>query len=80
MSVGSPGGREELLATELPTLIVQGGADPFGQPSDFPPLPPRMEIVEVPEANHTFNGRLGSRRALRTITDAVVHWLERQQI
>jgi predicted alpha/beta-hydrolase family hydrolase len=35
---GSPG---ELLATGKPTLVVQGGADPFGRPSQFPKLPRR---------------------------------------
>jgi uncharacterized protein len=43
-----PGSPRELLATGCPTLIVQGGHDPFGVPDQFPALPPVMELVEIP--------------------------------
>jgi predicted alpha/beta-hydrolase family hydrolase len=76
----SPGSREELLNTDLPTLIVQGGDDPFGRPADFPRLPPKMEMVEILDANHTFTSRRGNRKTLKTITAAVIYWLERQQL
>lgn len=49
-----PGSPQELLATGRPTLIVQGGNDPFGSPRQFPPLPANIELVEIPAANHTF--------------------------
>jgi len=45
-----PGSPQELLGTGRPTLIIQGGSDPFGRPGQFPPLPPRYELVEIPAA------------------------------
>jgi predicted alpha/beta-hydrolase family hydrolase len=74
---GSPG---ELLATGLPTLIVQGADDPFGQPGQFPQLSPGFEMVEVPFANHAFAvpaaSGVGAAATLATVTGAVTHWLE----
>ena len=55
--IRGPGSPEELLRTAAPTLIVQGTADPFGTPADYPRLPPAFELVDVPGANHTFGGR-----------------------
>src|ERR1700730_10795520 len=49
-----PGSPAELLGTGRPTLVVQGGRDPFGRPDQFPKLPPDFEIVEIPSANHMF--------------------------
>jgi predicted alpha/beta-hydrolase family hydrolase len=72
-----PGSPRELLATGLPTLIVQGTNDPFGQPAQFPPLPPEFEMVEVPFANHMFGVPAASGiDALATVTGAVTRWLE----
>jgi predicted alpha/beta-hydrolase family hydrolase len=31
-----PGSSEELLSTGPPTLVIQGGSDPFGRPEQFP--------------------------------------------
>lgn len=75
-----PGSPAELLATGRPTLIVQGGADPFGRPDQFPKLPPEMELVEIPAANHMFaTGTPDQRPApLAQLTDAVIEWLDRQ--
>jgi hypothetical protein len=42
-----PGSPRELLATGRPTLIIQGGSDPFGRPGQFPPLPPQYELIEM---------------------------------
>jgi uncharacterized protein len=75
-----PGSPRELLATDLPMLIVQGAYDPYGQPGQFPPLPTESELVEVPFANHTFGVPVASGIAtattLATITGAVTRWLE----
>ena len=74
---GSPG---ELLATGLPTLVVQGGSDPFGRPGQFPPLPPEIELVEIPGGNHMFGTGFGIARSasMTRITTAVTEWLDRQ--
>ena len=74
-----PGSAKELLATGVPTLIVQGGVDSFGRPDDFPQLPQGMELVEVDGGSHTFGTRApgGTERAMDTITTATEAWLER---
>ncbi len=72
---------EELLATGVPTLIVQGGRDPFGRPGEFPELPAAMELVEVPYGDHVFglpkSADLDEPAALALITGAVADWLPR---
>ncbi|WP_458088208.1 alpha/beta hydrolase family protein [Streptomyces malaysiensis] len=71
----------ELLATEVPTLIVQGGRDPFGRPEEFPELPADMELVEVAYGDHGFglpkSADLDEPAALALITGAVADWLPR---
>jgi pimeloyl-ACP methyl ester carboxylesterase len=72
-----PGGATELLSVTLPTLIVQGGSDPFGTPDQFPRLPPGMRLVQIPSANHMFasaRGRSGD--AFDAITTAVAAWID----
>ncbi|MFF0296974.1 alpha/beta family hydrolase [Kitasatospora sp. NPDC004614] len=70
---------EELLDTGLPTLVVQGGADTFGTPEEFPDLPDTHRLVEVPYASHGFKvpkkAPLGQDEALALIADAVAGWL-----
>jgi predicted alpha/beta-hydrolase family hydrolase len=75
-----PGSPAELLATGRPTLVVQGGSDPFGRPGQFPPLPPEIDLVEIPSANHTFGTPTGIPRAasMTRITTAVTEWIDRQ--
>ncbi|MGW5449971.1 alpha/beta hydrolase family protein [Streptomyces asiaticus] len=72
---------EELLATGVPTLIVQGGRDPFGRPEEFPELPAAMELVAVPYGDHVFglpkSADLDEPAALALITGAVTDWLPR---
>ncbi|MEV5364711.1 alpha/beta family hydrolase [Streptomyces cellulosae] len=67
---------EELLGAGVPTLVVQGGNDPFGKPAEFPEGD--HELVEVPRADHGFavpkRADLTQEEALRVITDAVVRW------
>ncbi|MEV4615428.1 alpha/beta family hydrolase [Kitasatospora sp. NPDC049258] len=70
---------EELLGTGLPTLVVQGGADTFGTPAEFPALPATHRLVEVPQAGHGFKvpkrAALGGPQTLALITDTVGGWL-----
>jgi predicted alpha/beta-hydrolase family hydrolase len=75
-----PGSPRELLATGRPTLVVQGGSDPFGRPGQFPPLRPGIELVEIPGASHTFGTRAGAAgpASLTRITTAVSEWVDRQ--
>lgn len=74
------GGSHELLATGRPTLVVQGGSDPFGRPGQFPRLPPEIELAEIPSANHTFGTPPGIPRSasMTRITVAVTEWIDRQ--
>ncbi|EFL02547.1 conserved hypothetical protein [Streptomyces sp. SPB78] len=67
----------ELLGTGLPTLVVQGGNDPFGRPAEFPPGP--YDLTEVPYGNHSFQvpkrAPLGQDEAVSLLTAAVGDWL-----
>ncbi|MEU8519221.1 alpha/beta family hydrolase [Streptomyces sp. NBC_01216] len=67
----------ELLATGLPTLVVQGGNDPFGGPGEFPAGPYTM--AEVPYADHGFavpkRAPLGQGEALTLLAREVSAWL-----
>ncbi|MFF1678613.1 alpha/beta family hydrolase [Streptomyces sp. NPDC058256] len=67
---------EELLGSGVPTLVVQGGNDPFGKPEEFPEG--TYEIIEVPYGDHGFavpkRAPLGQDEALKIVTDGVVKW------
>lgn len=66
----------ELLGAGVPTLVVQGGNDPFGRPEEFPAG--SYELVEVPGGDHGFavpkRGPLGQDEAVKIVTDGVVGW------
>ncbi|MFE6483715.1 alpha/beta family hydrolase [Streptomyces sp. NPDC057757] len=66
----------ELLGSGVPTLVVQGGGDPFGRPEEFPEG--AYELVEVPYGDHGFalpkRVPLGQEEALKILTDGVVKW------
>ncbi|MER6186342.1 alpha/beta family hydrolase [Streptomyces sp. NPDC001652] len=66
----------ELLGSGVPTLVVQGGNDPFGKPEEFPDG--AHELVEVPYGDHGFavpkRADLTQEQAVTLITDAVVKW------
>ncbi|MFG2511952.1 alpha/beta family hydrolase [Streptomyces sp. NPDC048584] len=66
----------ELLGAGVPTLVVQGGNDPFGRPREFPEGP--YELVEVPHADHGLavprRAGLTQDEAVALVTDAVVGW------
>jgi predicted alpha/beta-hydrolase family hydrolase len=67
---------DELLGAGVPTLVVQGGNDPFGKPEEFPEG--AFELVEVPYGDHGFvvpkRADLSQDEAVSLITDAVVEW------
>ncbi|WP_121843028.1 alpha/beta family hydrolase, partial [Streptomyces sp. S5] len=69
----------ELLGTGVPTLVVQGGRDPFGRPEEFPGG--SYELAEVAYGDHGFavpkKSPVGQEEALGVITDAVGAWIER---
>jgi uncharacterized protein len=44
----------ELLAAGVPTLVVQGERDSFGQAAEFPAGRPHLTVVGVPYADHSF--------------------------
>ena len=65
---------DELLRAGLPTLVVQGGRDPFGTPGELRPLrTPTRRLVVVPGADHGFSVRAadGGAAAAREAMDAV---------
>ncbi|MEV0849459.1 alpha/beta family hydrolase [Streptomyces sp. NPDC049954] len=67
---------EELLATGLPTLVVQGGNDPFGKPAEFPAG--AHELAEIPYGDHGFavpkRAPLSQEEAVSLLTRAVRDW------
>lgn len=67
---------DELLGAGVPTLVVQGGNDPFGRPEEFPEG--AYEMVEVPYGDHGFavpkRAPLDQDQALKIITDGVLKW------
>ncbi|MGX1545333.1 alpha/beta hydrolase family protein [Streptomyces adustus] len=67
----------ELLGAGVPTLVVQGGNDPFGKPGEFPEG--RYRLVEVPSGDHGFavpkRAEITQEQAVEVITDAVVTWV-----
>ena len=71
--------KDELLGSGVPTLVVQGGHDPFGRPAEFPPG--EFEITEVPYGDHGFavpkNADLTQDQAMEILTAAVTAWLDR---
>ncbi|MEV7442318.1 alpha/beta family hydrolase [Streptomyces sp. NPDC091204] len=68
---------EELTGAGRPTLVVQGGRDPFGRPGEFPAG--EHQLVEIPYGDHGFavpkKADLTQDEALGKITEAVGQWL-----
>ncbi|MGW2831966.1 alpha/beta hydrolase family protein [Streptomyces sp. NPDC001286] len=66
----------ELLGAGVPTLVVQGGNDPFGRPEEFPDGDYRL--VEVPHGDHGFavpkRADITQEQAVALVTDAVLEW------
>ncbi|BCL27823.1 hypothetical protein GCM10017557_26820 [Streptomyces aurantiacus] len=68
---------DELLGAGVPTLVVQGGNDPFGRPEEFPQG--SYELVEVPYGDHGFavpkRAPIDQDQALAVITAGVLTWV-----
>ncbi|WP_436986185.1 alpha/beta hydrolase family protein [Streptomyces sp. enrichment culture] len=66
----------ELLGSGVPTLVVQGGNDPFGRPAEFPDGP--YDLVEIPYGDHGFavpkRAEISQDEAVAALTDAVAGW------
>nr|BFD82783.1 hypothetical protein StreXyl84_21840 [Streptomyces sp. Xyl84] len=66
----------ELLAAGVPTLVVQGGNDPFGRPQEFPEGP--FELITVPHGDHGFavpkRAGITQDQALGVLTGGVLRW------
>ncbi|MET9552926.1 alpha/beta family hydrolase [Streptomyces sp. NPDC006645] len=79
---------DELLAAGVPTLVVQGGNDPFGKPAEFPAevgggvSGDGYELLEVPYGDHSFavpkRATLTQDEALTLLTDGVGEWIRSQ--
>ncbi len=61
----------------MPTLVVQGGRDPFGRPAEFPP---GTTLAEVVHGDHGFavpkSAGIGEAESMAGLTDAVTGWLD----
>ncbi|MFF8676968.1 alpha/beta family hydrolase [Streptomyces sp. NPDC015237] len=71
---------DELLGAGVPTLVVQGGNDPFGRPAEFPEAPGgTYDLVEVPYGDHGFavpkRAEITQEAALELITEGVAKWV-----
>ena len=75
----------ELLATGVPTLVVQGARDPFGTGTAVREAleaggAQSVEVVEVADADHSFRTRKAdpttSAQSLAAVRLAVGSWLE----
>ncbi|MGP3633992.1 alpha/beta hydrolase family protein, partial [Streptomyces sp. 24-1644] len=68
---------DELLGAGVPTLVVQGGNDPFGRPAEFPPG--EYELAEVEYGDHGFavpkRSGLSEDQVMSVITGAAARWL-----
>ncbi|WP_418959044.1 alpha/beta family hydrolase [Streptomyces tritici] len=68
---------DELLGAGEPTLVVQGGNDPFGKPEEFPEG--TYKLVEIPYGDHSFavpkRADLTESEAVTLLTEAVAEWL-----
>lgn len=69
----------ELLGSTAPTLVVQGGNDPFGKPAEFPE-DGGFDLVEVPYGDHSFavakRAEIGQDEAVAIITREVAAWIK----
>jgi predicted alpha/beta-hydrolase family hydrolase len=67
----------ELLASGVPTLVLQGANDPFGKPAEYPDGD--FELVGVEFADHGFavprRAALSQEDAVNIITSSVIGWI-----
>jgi predicted alpha/beta-hydrolase family hydrolase len=69
----------ELQGARVPTLVVQGGNDPFGTPEEFPD---GVEMAVVPDGDHSLKvpkrAPLSQDEALAVVLEAALEWLVRE--
>ncbi|WP_156725977.1 alpha/beta hydrolase family protein [Streptomyces apocyni] len=69
---------DELLGAGVPTLVVQGGNDPFGKPAEFPKG--SYDLVEIPYGDHGFavakKAPIEQDEAVARITEEVTAWVK----
>lgn len=69
----------ELQEVHLPTVVIQGQRDAFGGADAFPP---HIDVVEVPEADHSFkvlkSAVLSQDEVLALIVESAVDWVTRR--
>ncbi len=70
---------DELTASGVPTLVVQGERDPMGLPEEFPE---DTDLAVVPAADHGLRvpkgAPLSQAEALDLVVEAVLEWLVRE--
>lgn len=73
------GSAAELTAVDLPLLVVQGDRDPFGTPSELPPLGTNADVLRIAGGDHLFRAptAVASRTAFETLVAGTGRWLHR---
>lgn len=75
---------EELVASGVSTLVVQGERDAFGRPEEFPPDDGTRHLVIVPEADHGMKvprrGVLDADDVDALVVEATLEWLVRDVV
>ncbi len=74
---------DELAGVEVPTLVIQGGNDPFGRPEEFPdPLPAGTDLAVVPDADHGLSvpkrAAISQDDAMSIVVEAALEWVIRE--
>ena len=74
---------DELAGAAVPTLVIQGGNDPFGRPEEFPdPLPPGTDLAVVPDGDHSLSvpkrSDISQEDAMGIVVEAVLEWVVRE--
>ena len=74
---------DELSGAGVPTLVIQGGNDPFGRPEEVPdPLPTRTDLAVVPDADHGFavpkRASITQGDAMDIVLEAALEWVVRE--
>lgn len=69
---------DELLHTQVRTLVVQGGNDPFGRPEEFPD---GVDLTPVPGGDHSLkvpkSAPVTQEEALAIVLEAALEWVPR---
>lgn len=70
---------DELTGARLPTLVIQGEKDTFGQPEEFPA---DTELCVVPGADHGLKvpsrGPVSQQEAMDIVVEATLEWVVRE--